>query len=493
MKTSTRSPFSWLTVRLLLSASMLVIAAGFAGSKVDAAQRDGRKPLNVLMIVADDLGWSDLSCYGTDLHESPQLDELATRGVRFTNAYSSAAICSPTRAALMTGKSPARLRMTIWHEYAATPPQDRKMIPPVVRGNLPLEETTIADVLHEQGYLTAHVGKWHLGDAAHFPENQGFDINIGGTMWGAPTTFFYPYSGLFGSEMEPRYVPDLELGDADEYLTDRLTDEAIRIIEHAGGKPFYLNMWYHTVHTPIEAKEEDIAYFRQKLKPGMHHQNPTYAAMVRSLDQNVGRLLDKLDELSLSENTLVVFTSDNGGFINNYREMPMVTSNYPLRSGKGSLYEGGVRIPLIVRGPGVVSDGQLCEEPVDSTDFYPTVLEMTGIEGNAEHNAKVDGMSLTGLFDDPQSTLERDTLYFHYPHYYRTTTPVGAIRSGDWKLLEYFEDGRLELFNLADDLSESNNLADAMPDKARDLVNKLRAWRANLNAQMPVPNPNPNR
>ena len=335
------------------------------------------EPLNFIFIVADDLGWSDLVCYGADLHETPNIDRLAQKGTRFTDAYAASPVCSPTRASLMTGKYPARLHMTIWREASKNPPQNRKLIPPITVGDLPHEQTTIAEVFLKAGYQTAHIGKWHLGGAGHYPQTHGFDVNIGGTLWGAPATFFYPYSGdqRYGNEF--RYVPHLEFGKEGEYLTDRLTDEALHVIDVMKDRPFFLHLAYHTVHTPIEGKPDLIERFRKKVRPGMRHQNPEYAAMAASLDENVGRVLTKVEELGLTDRTVIIFFSDNGGFLEN-SEYGMITSNQPLRSGKGSLYEGGIRVPLIVRWPGVIKEGAICDHPVSSIDFYPTLLEIAG-------------------------------------------------------------------------------------------------------------------
>ena len=458
---------------MLTRRSFLAAGAAFAQSPT-------RRPPNIILILADDLGWADTQLNGGDLVETPNLLKLAREGVNFTTAYSAAPICSPTRAAIMTGKAPARLHMTIWHEAAAEPPpQNRKAIPPVVESNLPHSEVTLAEVLKARGYLTAHVGKWHLGTGGYYPESQGFDINIGGTYWGAPQTFFYPYSGSGRFRNEFRYVPGLHWGEKGEYLTDRLTTEAIRIIEKAADRPFFLNLWHHAPHTPIEAKPEHVAYYKQKLKPGMHHQNAVAAAMVHSLDENVGRLLRKLDELKLARDTVVIFTSDNGGFIGPFEGVP-VTNNHPLRSGKGSLYEGGIRVPLIVRWNGAKA-GSVCAEPVISNDLFATVAELAGATATAQ-----DGKSLVPLLKDPGAKLGRTDLFFHYPHYYATTSPVSAIRSGDWKLLEYHEDNRIELYNLASDPSEKQNVATAQSERAGDLKNRLHAWRASVGAQMPT-------
>ena len=460
----------------------IALTAGVCGK----TKKSSRQP-NFVFILADDLGWADLGCYGSDLHETPNIDRLAGRGMRFTDAYAAASVCSPTRASIMTGKYPARLHMTIWYESSANPPRNRKLIPPVTQGNMPHGQVTIAEVLKEAGYFTAHVGKWHLGNAAHYPQTQGFDVNIGGTFWGAPTTFFYPYGGP-SRWKEYRYVPHLEFGIEGEYLTDRLTDEALRIMDKVEDKPLFLNLWYHTVHTPIEGKPELVEYYRSKVKPGMRHQNCEYAAMVHSLDENVGRILDKIEELGIADNTIVVFFSDNGGYINKFNNKA-VTSNYPLRSGKGSLYEGGVRDPLIIRWPGVTEAGSVCSEPVSSIDFYPTLLGMTNLAGDSKHNAKMDGLSLVPLLKNPAAKLKRKALYWHYPHYYPTTTPVSSIRQGDWKLLEYFEDNHIELYNLSDDIGEQNDLARTMSEKAGELRKRLDDWRKAVNAQMPTKKP----
>jgi arylsulfatase A len=456
----------------------LLLLASFIASPSHAAE-----PLNVVFILADDLGWSDLKCYGADLHQTPHLDRLAGEGVRFTQAYA-ACVCSPTRASLMTGKHPTRLHITIWEEASQNPPRNRKLIPPITVGNLPHEEVTIAERLRGAGYLTALVGKWHLGEASFYPETQGFDINIGGTHWGAPQTFFYPYSGqgTFGSEY--RYVPHLEFGKPGEYLTDRLTDEAIKIIEQAKDRPFFVYLAHHAPHTPIEAPPELVAEYERKITPGLHHRNAKYAAMVHNLDANVGRLLQRLDDLKLTERTVVVFMSDNGGFINGFQGMP-VTDNTPLRSGKGSLYEGGVRVPLIVRWPGVTPRGAICNEPVISMDLFPTLLAAAGLKPESP----VDGLSLASLLKNPGSRLGREALYFHYPHYYQTTAPVSSVRAGEYKLMEYFEDDHVELYSLKDDPSEQKDLSGAMPDLAAKLRGQLQAWRKEVAAQMPVVNP----
>ena len=450
------------------------------------AAADDTRP-NIVLILADDLGWSDLACYGSDFHETPRLDGLAKQGARFTSAYAASPVCTPTRASILTGKHPARLHMTIWREAAASR-GNRTLLEPVTRGDLPLEEVTLAEVLGSAGYYTAHVGKWHLGTAAYYPQPHGFAVNIGGTLWGAPQTFFHPWRGEQYFR-DWRYVPDLEPGYRGNYLTDRLTDKALEIIERSRDHPFFLNLWYHAVHTPIEGKPAVVARFRARSKVNAVHQNPDYAAMVHSLDENVGRVLDKLDELQLADRTVVVFLSDNGGFVNTCRLHPgrAVTSNAPLRSGKGALHEGGIRVPLIFRWPGVTREGMQPDQPVYSCDLYPTLIRAAGLTGDARHNRTVDGIDLRPILDGSQGSPDRETLFFHYPHYYTTTSPVSALRSGDWKFLEYLEDGRVELYDLAGDPGESTDLARRWPETTRRLKNKLDEWRTLVGAQLPEP------
>jgi len=469
----------------LLSSTIFI--ANFALG--EPAPASPAKP-NILFILADDMGWADLGCYGADLHETPNIDRFASQSVRFTNAYAMS-VCSPTRATLMTGKHAARLHFTIWAEGAQEGgPKNRKLLEAPSIWNLPHSEVTIAKHLQDAGYLTALVGKWHLGEWQYYPETHGFDVNIGGTNWGAPETFWWPYrgAGYYGNEY--RYIPHLEFGKPGEYLTDRLTDEAIKVIDQAGDKPFFVYLAHHAVHTPIEAKADDIKYFDEKYKEGMNHRHTIYAAMNKTLDEDVGRILAHLKERGLDKNTVVIFASDNGGYVGidkrgSGKDVP-VTNNTPLRSGKGALYEGGIRVPLIIHYPGVTPSGATCDEPVILTDMFNTLL---GVAGLPQPPDVKDGMDLAPVLKEPSAKLDREALYFHYPHYYHTTTPVSAIRARDWKLLEFFEDNHLELYNLHDDLSEKHNLAAEMPDKAAALRDKLHAWRDAVDAALPRPNP----
>ena len=447
------------------------------------------RPPNIVLILVDDMGWRDLSCYGSNLHETPHIDQLARQGLRFTDAYAMP-VCSPSRAALLTGKPPARLRMTIWAEGSRGGPTDRKLLQAESLHDLPHTETTLARHLQEAGYLTALVGKWHLGEASHFPETHGFDINIGGNHWGAPQTFFWPYRGRRHFAAEFRYVPHLEFGSPGEYLTDRLTDEALRIIDRAGQQPWFLYLAHYAPHTPIEAKEDDIRHFETRLRPDRQYRHAVYAAMIKSLDDSVGRIVKHLIDIGQWENTILVFASDNGGYIgiDRYRQIP-VTDNAPLRSGKGSLYEGGLRIPLIIRWPGVTAPESECRQPVVLMDLFPTLLSAAAGPRKSEG---IDGLDLRAVLRQPDQPLDRSELFFHYPHYYHAppTTPVSAIRSGDWKLIEFLEADRVELYDLATDLSESINRSAEMPERAAALRRRLHQWRDEVEAAMPTGNPN---
>lgn len=441
-------------------------------------------PLNIVFVLADDLGWSDLGVYGADLNETPNLDRFAQTAMRFTHAYAASPVCSPTRASILTGKHPARLGMTVWHEDAVNPPKDRRLLPARSEANLPLSERTLADVLHEGGYATGHVGKWHLGTSEYYPEAQGFDFNTGGTHWGAPATYHYPFRGQVRAEY--RYVPGLPWAKPGDYLTDQLAGQARRAIDFWGNKPFFLNLWHHAPHTPIQGKEEDVRYFRAKLRPGNKQQQPAYAAMIRNLDENFGRLLDHIEKAGIAGRTVVIFASDNGGYIGPFEGKP-IANNAPLRSGKGSLYEGGVRIPMLIRWPGVSKAG-VCDSPVMSMDLFRTILDAAGLPSESG----LDGYSLKPLLEDARATLPREDLFFHYPHYYHApkTTPVSSVLSGDWKLIEFFEEDRYELYNLAKDPSETRDVFDSYPAKLAELKAKLKAWQTSVGARLPSPNPN---
>jgi len=445
-------------------------SAALVGSAAVRSRGAQRRPPNFVFVLLDDMGWTDLGCFGSDLYETPHIDRLAAQGVRFTQAYSSCTVCSPSRAAVLTGKYPARLHLTDWihgHER----PHARLAVPDWTH-YLPLEEVTIAEALRRAGYATGHVGKWHLGTEAYWPEKHGFDRNIGGCEAGQPPSYFAPYR-----------LPTLPDGPEGEYLTDREGAEACRFIRDSAGGPFFLYLAHYAVHQPLQAKQPMVDYYAAKSTPELRHQNAAYAAMVLSVDDTMGQITALLDELGLAEDTFIFFTSDNGGLLR------YSTDNAPLRAGKGSVYEGGVRVPLIVRGPGV-SVGAECAEPVQGIDFYPTILELAGVEGDAGHNRAVDGESLMPLLRQPGAPLGREALYWHYPHYHPGgAAPYGAVRVGDLSLTEFYEDGHPELYNLREDLSQTTDLAAQEPGLTDELQGRLHAWRTSVGAQMPTPNP----
>ncbi len=462
--------------------AVLLLLYGCSAPEEPATEAE--KP-NFLILLVDDLGWTDLGVYGSDLYETPSIDQLASDGVRFTNAYAACTVCSPTRASMMTGQYPARTHVTDWIRGHQRP--HAKLAVPDWTMKLEHEHVSLAKALKGAGYKTAHVGKWHLlptgepDQDEYMPTRHGFDINIGGNQWGAPPTYFYPYA-----RGERTLGPMPEGGEEGEYLTDRLTEEAIKVLDDWQSGPFLMYFAYYNVHTPIEAKPSDIAYFRPLVKPGMRHTNPTYAGMVASVDRSVGQLRAKLEALGMADNTVIIFTSDNGGLDRNGTGDP--TENEPLREGKGSVYEGGVRVPAIIYWPGVTPMGAASDEPIITVDYYPTVLSIAGVPREPDH--MVDGLDLTPVLQDPSASLARNSLYWHYPHYHsQGATPYSAIREGDFRLIEFFEDEHVELYNLGQDIGEEKNLAGEMPEKAQALREKLRAWRESVGAQMPSPNP----
>ena len=430
--------------------------------------------LNFVLILVDDLGWTDLGCFGSDFYETPAIDRLAAEGMRFTNAYSACTVCSPTRAAVMTGKYPARLHLTDWiHRHKR--PQAKLKIPDWTEFLSP-DEFTIAKAFHAAGYATSSLGKWHLGDGEeHYPTHYGFDVNLGGYGAGQPPSYFSPYR-----------IPTLKDGPPGEYLTDRLADEACKFIESQRQRPFFLYWPHYAVHTPLQAKPELVERYQQKLEPGLRHTNATYAAMIGNLDESVARLQAKLKELGLAERTVILFSSDNGGLIAGGRQR--VTVNVPLRAGKGSAYEGGVRVPLIVKWPGVAPPGAVCETPIMSIDFLPTLLEIAGIQ--IEPAETIDGRSFAAALRNPLATIDREALFWHYPHYHPGgATPYSAVRAGDFRLVEFYEDDHVELYNLRDDVGESHDLASAMPERTGELRRMLDVWRKRVGAQAPTANP----
>jgi len=428
---------------------------------------------NFLFVLVDDLGWADLACYGNTLHETPNVDALAAEGMRFTQAYTACAVCSPTRASIQTGKYPVRFGLTDW--IRGRNQSSDLLVEHYTERMMPLEEVTMAEAFKSQGYTTAFLGKWHLCDSAvggHFPENQGYDVNVGGHHMGHPPGgYFSPYNN-----------PKLEDGPEGEYLTDRLGDEAVTLLQQYSqdrDNPFFLMLAFYTVHTPLQPKTELLEYYQAKLATGSGSRwnNARYAAMVHAMDENVGRVLTAVKELGLDKDTVIVFFSDNGG-------LHSVTSNYPLRRGKGYYYEAGIRVPLIVKWPGATVAASQCDWPVISNDFYPTFLEMAGLPLMPQQH--LDGLSLVPLLRG-QESLDRDTFYWHYPHYHGAgETPCSAIRCGDYKLIRHYERNTCELYNLRDDIGETTDLRNAERQLADEMEAMLDDWLTQMDAYIPV-------
>ncbi len=450
---------------------------------------------NFVFILVDDMGWRDAGCFGSTFYETPHIDRLAREGMRFTDAYAACPVCSPTRASIMSGKYPARLHLTDWipgRQANAEARARMKLAPPQFEQQLALGEVTLAETLKEASYATFFAGKWHLGSEGFYPEDQGFDVNRGGWERGGP------YGG--GRYFSPYGNPKLSDGPEGEHLPDRLATETCRFIEAQQQNPFLAYLSFYSVHTPLMASEDLKAKYEAKAeqldrdgpawgnegtrKVRLAQDHAVYAGMIEAMDQAVGKVLDALDRLGLAENTVVFFMSDNGG-LSTAEGSP--TSNVPLRGGKGWLYEGGIREPMIVRWPAVVQTGAVCHEPVTSTDFYPTMLELAGLPPRPRQHA--DGVSFAGLLKGT-GALERQAIYWHYPHYSNQGgTPGGAVRTGDFKLIEFYEDSRIELYNLRDDIGEKHDLAAEMPEKAAALRQMLHKWRNAVGAAMPKPNP----
>ncbi|MBB5438129.1 arylsulfatase A-like enzyme [Pedobacter sp. AK017] len=459
------------------------------------AQEKIQKKPNIIFFLVDDLGWRDVEPFGTTFYETPNLKQLAKESMRFTNAYAACPVCSPTRASLMTGKYPARTQTT---EYfgASQPEQIVKnpklrtrniLLPAQYRDYLPLEETTIAEALKAGGYTTMIAGKWHLGDSEkYWPENQGFDYNFGGFAKGHPSSYFSPYNN-----------PKLSDGPEGEYLPERLTKETLGFIDNNKNSPFFIYYSFYSVHTPLQAKKENIAkYELKKQKLGIKDEfgtegkktvrlnqgHTTYAAMVEEVDLTVGAVIAKLKSLNLYENTIIVFFSDNGGLAVSEGNP---TANAPLRAGKGWLYEGGIREPMIIRWPGVTKANSICEEPVVSTDFYPTLLQMAGLPQIPKQH--IDGKNLLPLLK--QKPMQRRAIYWHYPHYGgQGGAPGSVIRDGDWKLIRFYETDTEELYNLKVDIGEKNNRIDKEPVVLKKLQTKLNKWLVEQKAILPKKN-----
>ena len=454
-----------------------------------SCSNENEKP-NLLFILVDDLGWTDVSYNKSDYYETIHIDNLSETSMLFDNAYAASSVCSPTRASIMTGKHPARVNITDW--IPGLDPKNKPLLGPIDRNELPLEETTIAEVLRDNNYSTFYSGKWHLGSEGHYPEDQGFDVNIGGFEKGSPMGGYYsPYKN-----------PRLSDGPEGEYLTDRLTLETIELIRNRDtNKPFAAFLSFYNVHTPIQENKEFIDYYVEKLKSYentspetvkegdaitlLNQRNAKYASMVHATDYNVGRIINFLKDNNLYENTLIVFTSDNGGLSTQRRVAP--TSVFPLRAGKGWLYEGGIRIPQLIKLPKQINK-EIISEPVVSYDLFPTIANVL----NLNHSVSdIDGVDLTNLF--VKKDIERDFIFWHFPHYHGSMwKPGSALRNNDWKLVELHEENKVELYNLKDDLSETIDVSNKFPEITSRLVNKLNDIKIDLGANKATLNKNYN-
>lgn len=438
------------------------------------------EPPNIVFILVDDMGAADGECFGSRFYRTPNLNRLATESVRFTQAYAACAVCSPSRAAILTGQSPARLHLTDWIPGEGQRTEGRLRVPDWQQ-HLPPDSPTLPEMLRPLGYATACIGKWHLGGGpGQSPRERGFDVAVAAGETGQPASYFWPY----GKSGDAHRVPGLaEAGGRDgEYLTDRLTDEALHFIDANRSRSFFLYLSHYAVHSPLEGRREFVE--EAASRPAADGQgNAVYAAMLRSVDDSVGRILDRLEELRLDRRTIVIFTSDNGGAVHFGR--PPATANGALRKGKGFPYEGGLRVPLLVKVPGLTRGGSVCETPVISHDFVPTLLELAGAPAKRPVS---DGVSLAALLRGP-APLKRDALFWHYPHYWLggQVSPYSVARAGDWKLIRFYEDGHDELYNLRDDPEEKTDLAADRTETRRTLARRLDLWLKETGAQMNLP------
>ncbi len=475
-----------LKIQLVIIAGILFYFSGYKDIKVSAkTEQEKKNTPNIVLILVDDLGYMDTHTYGSKFYETPNIDKLAKQGMMFTNAYASAANCAPSRACLLSGKNTPRHGIYTVNNSDRGKSERRKLIPTSNTSVLGSHFVTVAEKLQGVGYVTSSIGKWHLGES---PKSQGFDINIGGTHKGHPKSYFSPYNNK-----------SLINGPEGEYLTDRLTSEALNFIKDNKKNKFFLYLPYYTVHTPLQGKKEVISKYKNK-KTTTNQKNAIYAAMIESMDENVGKIMESLDKLKLSENTIVFFCSDNGG-------VRRISSQYPLRAGKGSYYEGGIRVPLIIKWQKKIGMGKICNVPVTNLDFFPTIMDIAKIKKTK--NEILDGDNLVPLLLKKGKFNKNRALFWHFPIYLQTnvynlkdgrdpyfrTRPGSVVRKGKWKLHEYFEDNALELYNLETDQGEINNLSETYPEIVEKLHNLLIDWRKTMEAPVPDqlnPEYNPN-
>ncbi|PHS13993.1 MAG: sulfatase [Blastopirellula sp.] len=483
-------------IRLLITKNSLAFIFVFALllGGLERSSIAAEKPTNFVFFLVDDLGWTDLGCFGSSFYDTPNVDRLADTAVRFTNAYAACPVCSPTRASILTGKYPQRVGVTDYiNPGGANQPEKwnrkTKLLPAPYTDHLALEEITLPEVLKKAGYATFFAGKWHLGSEGYFPEDQGFDVNQGGIERGGPyggKRYFSPYGNA-----------RLTDGPDGEHLPDRLASETVKFIKQNKDQPFFAYLSFYSVHTPLMSRADLKLKYEEKRKLldtqeiwgtegerklRLVQEHAVYGGMIEAMDQAVGKVLKSLDDLKLADNTVVMFMSDNGG-LSTSEGHP--TSNLPLRGGKGWMYEGGIREPMMVRWPGVTKAGTTTDSYVTSTDFFPTILEMAGLP--LEPKVHQDGKSFTSLLKG--QPFARGPIFWHYPHYgNQGGAPTAAIRDGNWKLIQWFEDDRVELFNLAKDIGETKDLADKNVAKRDSLLTQLEAWKIEVGAKIPAVN-----
>ncbi len=496
-----------------ISFFIILIACGKPAGAFAQSHNPSKKKPNIIFILVDDMGWKDIGANGSTFYETPNIDKLASQGMRFTDAYASSTVCSPSRSSIMTGQYPVHTGITDWivgMQNTQGPKPTQKLLPPEFTFNLPDSAVTIAQALNDHGYTTFYAGKWHLGiDSTSWPLAKGFDYNYGG--WAAGNPWSYGLGGYFS----PWHNPKLKDGPKGTFLTDRLTTKTIDFIKKMAQKdtPFFADLSFYAVHERIQSKKKYIEKFKQKAhRMGLDtlqqfityptadnptgwmphwssrivQSNPVYAGLIYSVDENVGRIMAVLKKLGIADNTVVVFTSDNGG-LSTLPKPTAPTTNLPFRYGKGWAYEGGIRVPLIIKWPGVTKQGSITHFPVVNTDFYPTFLQMAGLPPMPEQ--ATDGVSMVPLLKGKQS-IDQPDLYWHYPHYHGGgESPVSAMREGNWKLIQFYNDNHVELYNLRADKEEWHDVASVFPQKTAELRHKLNQWKRKTHAKIPEVNP----
>lgn len=453
--------------------------------------KNPKKP-NIVFVLADDLGWMDCTVNGSKYYETPNMDRLAEGGMAFTNAYTANPLCSPTRASILSGKDPARFNLISASGHLAPNPNEplmkdraapwQKMITPETRHFMPLEEITIAENLKKHGYTTGFIGKWHCGQDPYNPENQGFDFNVAGGPNPGPPNYFSPY-----------HIKNLPDGPLHEYITDRITDEALKYLEAKRDTSFFLCMWEFGVHAPFQAKLDLVKKYENRIDPRGKQDNPIMAAMIKSVDESLGRIMDKLEDLHIADNTIIIFYSDNGGNMYDIINGKTATNNYPLKDGKGNIHEGGVRVPCIIFWPGKIKPGTISDQVITSVDFYPTIMQMAG--SKPDKGQILDGESIVPVLTENKK-LRRKAIYSQFPLYIPATDnyPSTSVHKGNWKLIRVYGEGKgrsnaYELYNLKSDPGENENLVDKSPKKVKELDKLITRYINDIDGKIPVPNP----